>query len=83
MQTVQHNMALAESAGYPVLGTRTLPREAWVEGYYDLLQPRLSPLRRQLRLRVLRAAARLGERFLLSPFGGTACVPACLLFRSS
>jgi trans-aconitate methyltransferase len=44
MQTVQHNMALAESAGYRVLGTRTLPREAWVEGYYDLLQPRAAVL---------------------------------------
>ena len=40
MQPVQHNIELAESAGYRLLGIYTLPREAWVEGYYDVLAPR-------------------------------------------
>jgi len=44
MQSVQRNVALAERAGYKVLGTRTLPREAWVEGYYDVLAPRAQAL---------------------------------------
>ena len=40
MQSVQHNIGLAESACYRLLGIYTLPREAWVEGYYDVLAPR-------------------------------------------
>jgi SAM-dependent methyltransferase len=44
MQSVQHNMALAESAGYRLLGIYTLPRQAWVEGYYDVLAPRAMSL---------------------------------------
>jgi SAM-dependent methyltransferase len=40
MRSVQHNIALAESAGYRLLGTHTLPPPAWVEGYYDVLEPR-------------------------------------------
>jgi SAM-dependent methyltransferase len=44
MQSVQHNMAVAERAGYKVLTTYTLPREAWVDGYYDTLAPRAKAL---------------------------------------
>ena len=40
MQSVQHNIAVAESAGYTLLMTFTLPREAWIDGYYDILAPR-------------------------------------------
>jgi len=40
MQSVQDNIELAESAGYRLLGIYTLPRDAWVEGYYDVLAPR-------------------------------------------
>jgi SAM-dependent methyltransferase len=44
MQSVQHNMAVAELAGYKVLTTYTLPRQAWVDGYYDILAPRAKAL---------------------------------------
>jgi len=44
MQSVQHNIELAESAGYRLLGIYTLPRQAWVEGYYDVLAPRAMSL---------------------------------------
>jgi trans-aconitate methyltransferase len=44
MQSIQQNMTIAESAGYKVLATYTLPREAWVEGYYDILEPRANAL---------------------------------------
>ena len=44
MQSIQHNLAIAENAGYKVLATRTLPKEAWVEGYYDILSPRAKAL---------------------------------------
>ena len=44
MQPVQHNIELAESAGYRLLGIYTLPREAWVDGYYELLAPRAMSL---------------------------------------
>ncbi len=40
MQSVQQNITVAENAGYKVLTTHTLPNEAWVEGYYDILEPR-------------------------------------------
>jgi trans-aconitate methyltransferase len=40
MRSVPHNIALAESAGYRLLGTSTLPPQAWIEGYYDVLEPR-------------------------------------------
>jgi SAM-dependent methyltransferase len=40
MQSVQHNRAVAERAGYHVLNTYTLPPQAWVDGYYDTLLPR-------------------------------------------
>lgn len=44
MQSLQHNLAVAANAGYRVLTTHTLPREAWVQGYYDLLEPRAKAL---------------------------------------
>src|SRR5436190_1107113 len=44
MQSVQHNRAVAERAGYKVLTTYTLPRQAWVDGYYDILAPRAQAL---------------------------------------
>lgn len=44
MQSVHQNVAFAENAGYRVLTTYTLPREAWVEGYYDQLEPRANAL---------------------------------------
>jgi cyclopropane fatty-acyl-phospholipid synthase-like methyltransferase len=44
MQSVQQNMAVAERAGYKVLTTHTLPRQAWVDGYYDMLAPRAETL---------------------------------------
>jgi len=44
MQSLQQNLALAENAGYRVLTTYTLPQETWVEGYYDVLEPRAKSL---------------------------------------
>ena len=44
MQSVHRNTAVAENAGYTVLNTYTLPKEAWVEGYYDVLEPRAKAL---------------------------------------
>ncbi len=38
------NAALTERAGYRLLGTRTLPRAAWTEDYYDRLGPRARSL---------------------------------------
>jgi SAM-dependent methyltransferase len=40
MRSVPHNIAVAESAGYRLLSTYTLPAQAWVEDYYDVLEPR-------------------------------------------
>jgi SAM-dependent methyltransferase len=44
MQAVPHNRAVAERAGYKVLTTYPLPRQAWVDGYYDVLAPRAKAL---------------------------------------
>jgi SAM-dependent methyltransferase len=44
MLTVDQNLAAIEEAGYKVLATHTLPRETWVDGYYDLLEPRARAL---------------------------------------
>jgi cyclopropane fatty-acyl-phospholipid synthase-like methyltransferase len=44
MQSLPHNRTLAAHAGYRVLATHTLPPETWVEGYYDLLEPRAHAL---------------------------------------
>jgi trans-aconitate methyltransferase len=44
MQSIHRNIAVAENAGYKVLNTYTVSREAWVEGYYDVLEPRATAL---------------------------------------
>jgi hypothetical protein len=44
MKSVPENIAVADGAGYKLLGTHTLPRESWVEGYYDVLEPRAKRL---------------------------------------
>jgi hypothetical protein len=44
MQTVQRNLQIAEASGYKSLGTHTLPDEAWVDSYYEILQPRAKVL---------------------------------------
>jgi len=44
MQSVQENIAIAEEAGYKIFNTYTLPKEAWVEDYYDVLEPRAKSL---------------------------------------
>jgi cyclopropane fatty-acyl-phospholipid synthase-like methyltransferase len=40
MRTVDDAATVAKRAGYQLLGTHTLPRESWVDGYYDVLKPR-------------------------------------------
>ena len=44
MQSMQHNRTVAERIGYKVLATHTLPRSAWVNGYYELLALRAKTL---------------------------------------
>ena len=44
MHNVEENRVVAQDAGYNVLSTHTLPRKAWVEGYYDVLEPRAREL---------------------------------------
>jgi len=44
MHPVHHNIVVAENAGYKVLNTYALPKEAWTEGYYDVLEPRARAL---------------------------------------
>jgi cyclopropane fatty-acyl-phospholipid synthase-like methyltransferase len=44
MHSIQENISVAENSGYKVLTTYTLPRETWVEGYYDILEPRAKEL---------------------------------------
>ena len=44
MRSADENRSVAEDAGYNVLSTHTLPRETWVEDYYDILEPRARAL---------------------------------------
>lgn len=44
IQTTGENIAAGEGAGPSAAGTYTLPREAWMEGYYDALGPRAERL---------------------------------------
>ena len=44
MKSLEQNVALAERAGFRVLEAHTLRREAWVDGYYDVLGPRAQAL---------------------------------------
>lgn len=46
MRTVKQNLAIARDAGYKVLGTHLLSREAWIDGYYDKLEPLANSLLR-------------------------------------
>jgi SAM-dependent methyltransferase len=44
MQSVPQNIAMAEEAGYKIFNTYTLPKDAWVKDYYDVLEPRAKSL---------------------------------------
>lgn len=44
MQTIQQNITIAQNAGYKVLTSYIIPKDAWVEGYYDILEPRAKAL---------------------------------------
>ncbi|MGQ0794345.1 MAG: SAM-dependent methyltransferase [Deltaproteobacteria bacterium] len=44
MRSIEQNLTIAEDAGFRVLATHTLPKEAWVEGYYDILERRAKAL---------------------------------------
>ena len=44
MRSVQENITVVRDAGYTLLSTHTLPRDAWVDGYYDILLPRAKDL---------------------------------------
>lgn len=44
MRSVQQNTEVATRAGFKLFGTYTLPRETWVDGYYDVLAPRAKAL---------------------------------------
>ncbi len=44
MQSVLQNIAIAEEAGYKIFDTYTLPQEAWMKDYYDVLEPRAKSL---------------------------------------
>jgi SAM-dependent methyltransferase len=44
IQTTAQNIASGRGAGLRAVDTYTLPREAWVEGYYDVLGPRAEKL---------------------------------------
>jgi len=39
MRTVDENLSIARSAGYDVIATHLLSKAAWVDGYYDKLEP--------------------------------------------
>ena len=44
MRSVDETLSVIRHAGYDVLGTHTLPRRTWVEGYYEILEPRARAL---------------------------------------
>lgn len=44
MQTDAQNLQTIEAAGYRLLSSLTLPRQAWVTGYYAVLAPRAQAL---------------------------------------
>jgi trans-aconitate methyltransferase len=44
MRSTDYNRTAAQDAGYNVLSTHTLPRETWVDGFYDILEPRAKKL---------------------------------------
>lgn len=45
MQSIERNIEVSEKTGYKVIKTHVLPRESWVEGYYDILGPRAQALK--------------------------------------
>jgi SAM-dependent methyltransferase len=45
MRQVSEVADVAEQAGYRPVATYTLPRSAWLDGYYDVLAPRAAELR--------------------------------------
>ena len=44
MKSVGQNIGAVEEAGYVLLGTYMLPRDTWVDGYYDVLETRAKTL---------------------------------------
>jgi SAM-dependent methyltransferase len=44
MRSVPQNISVAEETGYKIFNTYTLPQEAWVKDYYDVLEPRAKSL---------------------------------------
>lgn len=44
MKSSGDNITVAQDAGYTVLNTHTLPREAWFDRYYEILEPRARAL---------------------------------------
>jgi SAM-dependent methyltransferase len=44
MKSVPENIEIVEEAGYKIFDIYTLPEEAWVEDYYDILEPRAKSL---------------------------------------
>ena len=44
MQSVEQNIQIAEEAGYKLFNTYTLPKEVWLQDYYDILEPRAKSL---------------------------------------
>ena len=45
LQRVEENVELSEKTGYKVIKTHVLPRESWIEGYYDILRSRAQALK--------------------------------------
>ena len=44
MQSVEQNIQTAEEAGYELFNIYTLPKETWIQNYYDILEPRAKSL---------------------------------------
>ncbi len=44
MQSIGRNIEVVQASGYKVLETSVLPAEAWVDGYYEILEPRAKAL---------------------------------------
>jgi len=44
MKSVEQNIQIAEEAGYELFNAYTLPKEAWMKDYYDILEPRAKSL---------------------------------------
>lgn len=44
MRSVRDNIAVVKRSGYNQLHTYTLPSQAWIDGYYDVLAPRANGL---------------------------------------